>query len=107
MDVKKHRIELINKGITVNCSEDQNVLQALEHQSNSRFMVGCRFGGCGFCRVKVLEGTYTSLPMSESYVPSTDRENNIVLACRIFPTSDMRLHFLGQYGPYEQGANHE
>ena len=98
MESKTHQIELMNKGIVVHCKEDQNVLQALERQSNSRFMVGCRFGGCGFCRVKVLEGTYTQLPMSATYVPPTDLEQGIVLACRIFPTSDLKLHFLGQYG---------
>lgn len=98
----QYQVEIVNKGIQVMCKEDQNVLNALEHQANSKFMVGCRFGGCGFCRVKVLEGTYTQMTMSETYVSKQNQENSIVLACRIFPTSDLKLYYLGQYGEMDK-----
>lgn len=101
MEQREFIIEVVNKDIKVKCREDQNALNAIERQSNGKFMVGCRFGGCGFCRVKVLEGTFTQLPMSASYVSEKDRKDNIVLACRIHPTSPLRLYYLGQYGTYE------
>jgi phenol hydroxylase P5 protein len=51
--------------------------------------VGCRSGGCGVCRVEVLSGTYTAKKMSKAHVTEDDLERNIVLSCRIFPTSDL------------------
>jgi len=53
--------------------------------------VGCRGGGCGVCRVRVLEGTYTARRMSRRHVSEADEANGYVLACRIVPTSDITV----------------
>jgi len=101
MDASIFRIEVVNRNIKVNCKSDENVLHAIEHQASGKFMVGCRFGGCGFCRCKVVEGSYQELVMSKTYISEEDQREHIVLACRITPTSDLKIHYLGQTGKME------
>lgn len=56
-----------------------------------RLPVGCRRGGCGICRARVLEGTYERAPMSRSHVSVEDEAAGIVLACAIYARSDLTL----------------
>ena len=56
-----------------------------------RLPVGCRRGGCGICRVRVLDGQYRSDPMSRAHVSAEDEAAGIVLACCIYPLSDLSL----------------
>jgi ferredoxin len=56
-----------------------------------RLPVGCRRGGCGICRVRVLAGQYRSDAMSRSHVSAEDEAAGVVLACCIYPLSDLSL----------------
>jgi ferredoxin len=51
--------------------------------------VGCRGGGCGVCRVRVVSGDYTTMRMSRAHVTEADEEAGIALACRLLPSSDI------------------
>lgn len=51
--------------------------------------VGCRGGGCGVCRVRVLSGEYDALRMSRKHISEDDLAAGIVLACRIVPRTDL------------------
>lgn len=51
--------------------------------------VGCRGGGCGVCRVRVIEGDYRTKRMSRAHVSEADEAAGIALACRVIPTSDI------------------
>lgn len=53
--------------------------------------VGCRRGGCGVCRVRVLRGQYRSDVMSRAHVSEEDEARGVVLACCIYPLSDLSL----------------
>jgi ferredoxin len=53
--------------------------------------VGCRGGGCGVCRVRVLDGSYEALRMSAKHISAADAADGVVLACRIIPTTDLVL----------------
>jgi ferredoxin len=79
--------------------QGERVLVALERAQGfgqlknlpRRLPVGCRRGGCGICRVRVLDGEYDSGPMSRSCVSAEDEAAGIVLACCIYPRSDLSL----------------
>ena len=71
------------------CQHDQPVLHAMIAQGLHGLSVGCRSGGCGVCRVQVVSGQYISLPMSRAKVSPSDEAEGLVLACRIFPRSDL------------------
>jgi ferredoxin len=56
-----------------------------------RLPVGCRRGGCGICRVRVTKGAYRRDVMSRAHVSAADEAVGIVLACCIYPQSDLSL----------------
>lgn len=68
---------------------DLPVLHAMIRAAQRCIPVGCRGGGCGACRVRVLAGTYTTRRMSRRHVSPTDEAEQIVLACRLLPSSDI------------------
>jgi ferredoxin len=88
-------IHIEDSGETYVCLPEQNLLKAMERLGRRGIPVGCRGGGCGVCKVRVLEGSYTARKMSREQVSEHEQQNNIGLACRMFPTSDMRLQVLG------------
>ena len=79
--------------------ESERVLVALERAQGFKQLtnlprklpVGCRRGGCGICRVRVLEGAYESGPMSRAHVTAEQEREGVVLACCIYPRSDLVL----------------
>ena len=83
-----HTIRL-NDGATFLCRSDERLLAAMERTFARPIPVGCRRGGCGVCRVRILEGRYTTAPMSAAYVNSAEREKGYALSCCVFPASDL------------------
>lgn len=65
------------------------VLHAMIRAAQRCIPVGCRGGGCGACRVRVLAGTYATRRMSRRHVSPADEADQIVLACRLLPSSDI------------------
>ena len=80
------------------CPPDRNVLKAMEKLGLKGIPVGCRGGGCGVCRVQVLDGgRYHTGKMSREQVSIEDESENICLACKLFPESDLELRILGKW----------
>ena len=73
------------------CTAEQSLLTAMIAARQSAIKVGCRSGGCGVCRVRVLEGRYQSQKMTRSCISEADEAEGIVLACRILPQSNLRV----------------
>lgn len=88
-----HHVRVIDDAgadvVSFSCTEDRSVLVGMERLGGRGIQVGCRAGGCGVCRVQVLDGTYTAKRMSKAHVDEADLVARVVLACRIFPTSDL------------------
>jgi len=78
------------------CTEKENALAALAKSGRKGIPVGCRGGGCGICKVAVLEGTFAKKTMSRSHISEGDEAEGRVLACCILPTSDLRLSVIGK-----------
>ena len=78
------------------CKEGQNVLLAMERLGRRGIPVGCRGGGCGICRVQVLDGgAYRTLKMSRAQVSEADEATGICLACKLVPEGDLTIRPLG------------
>ena len=77
------------------CGPGDPVLSAMERQGLELIPVGCRGGGCGACKIRVLSGNYRCGPMSAAQVSPADRARRIALACRCYPDSDLRLRVVG------------
>lgn len=73
------------------CQEGQSVLKAMEQTGLKCVPVGCRGGGCGFCKIQVLEGQFECGKMSKRHAPPEAVEKGEVLACRIYPLTDLTI----------------
>lgn len=84
-----HIVTLDPGGEQFRCAEDQSVLVGMERLGNQGIPVGCRGGGCGVCKVEIVEGDVLRRRMSRAHVTEADEANGWALACRIFPRSDL------------------
>lgn len=94
MEKKRYQVEIANKGIKFTCSENDNILIGSEKAGNN-LLVGCRNGGCGYCRIKIISGEVEKMVMSARHASPEEQEQGIVLACRVKPLSDIVCDFLG------------
>jgi len=95
----RHTIRLVDTGEAFFCREDQHLLQGMQTFQIGKPMlaaikVGCRGGGCGVCRIRVIEGDYEAKKMSRKHVSEEEQAEGIVLACRVFPRCDLLVEVL-------------
>lgn len=91
-------ITLEGHGATV-ASTEERVLVALERAQAfgkltglaRRLPVGCRRGGCGVCRARVIAGDYRRSSTSRAHVSRAEEDEGVVLACAIYPQGDLTL----------------
>jgi ferredoxin len=83
----------------------QRVLHEMIRRNIRAVPVGCRGGGCGVCRVRVLDGSYESLRMSAKHISPDDAAAGVVLACRIIPTTDLVLELAPCAARHDHGAS--
>lgn len=95
-----YTIEVEGAGVAT-CSDAERVLVALERAQGfgklkglpRKLPVGCRRGGCGICRARVVAGQYRHDPMSRAHVSEVDEAAGLVLSCAIYPLTDLCLRF--------------
>ncbi|QGN54003.1 2Fe-2S iron-sulfur cluster-binding protein [Novosphingobium sp. Gsoil 351] len=85
-----HRIRIVD-GAEFDCGEDERVLLAMERCGADDIGVGCRGGGCGICRIRVVDGDYRTGKMSAEKVSDADRAAGFALACRLYPADDLLI----------------
>ena len=68
--------------------------------------VGCVSGGCGVCKVRILEGEVKRLgPVSRAHVSVQDEAAGCTLACRVAPVTAVRLEVAGKFEkPFRRGV---
>jgi len=77
------------------CQPHESVLHAVARLGQSTIPVGCRGGGCGVCRIRVLRGSMVTRRMSRAHVSASEEAEGITLACRTFPLEDLDIEVLG------------
>lgn len=77
------------------CSGEQSLLKAMVALGRRGIPSGCHGGGCGVCKVRVVEGAVRSGPMCRSRVSVEEERAGHVLACRAYPLSDVVLEVVG------------
>ncbi|HVO16242.1 MAG TPA: 2Fe-2S iron-sulfur cluster-binding protein [Alphaproteobacteria bacterium] len=71
------------------CRDGDTVLAAMERCGNRSIPVGCRGGGCGTCRVRVVAGRYRCGKMSALHVDGAAAAAGFALACRLVAEDDL------------------
>jgi ferredoxin len=98
MDEARSRflVTIEDTGETYRCSEDVNVLAAMEQSHCHGIPVGCRNGGCGACKVRITEGRFATRKMNRAVVSAEEEAQRCVLACKTYPQGDIKVHVLGR-----------
>ena len=91
-----HIITILDTGESYRSSEAKTVLDGMAALGKKGIPVGCCGGGCGVCKIEIVSGSFRKRVMSREHVSVEDEANNRVLACRIWPTSDLQLKVLGK-----------
>jgi ferredoxin len=90
-----HTITILDTSEQYSCNESQHLLAGMVQLGKKGIPVGCRGGGCGVCKVQIMSGSYQSKKMSRERVTPDEEESGTVLACRVYPQSDIQLKVLG------------
>lgn len=98
MNSSSYEVREALSGQSFRCAEGQSVLHAMEAQGKRCVPVGCRGGGCGLCKVRVLSGDYRRGRMSCQHVPPEAASQGLALACQLFPQSDLSIECLRRKG---------
>jgi len=90
-----YTITIAETGESYRCPAKRSVLEGMETLGRKGIPVGCRQGGCGVCKVQVIEGSFSKRTMSRAHISASEEASGCVLSCRIKPDSDLRLSVIG------------
>lgn len=84
-------------GESYRCATDESLLRGMLRLGRKGIPAGCVNGGCGVCKVRIVEGTVTSIgPVSRAHVSVEEERCGLTLACRVAPVSAVRLEVIGK-----------
>jgi len=86
-----YRVQVVNREAEFQARADKSLLVGMELASSQAIAVGCRGGGCGMCKIRVLAGEYDTKRMSRAHVSEQEQAEGFALACRVLPRSDMTI----------------
>jgi ferredoxin len=90
-------VSVTQTGETYPCAANESLLQGMLRLGRKGIPAGCVNGGCGVCKVRILEGSVTVLgPVSRAHVSAEDECRGVTLACRVAPASAVRLEVAGK-----------
>ncbi len=85
------QVSVTNRQQVFKVPKGELLLLAMEKLNQRAIDVGCRGGGCGLCKVKVLQGDYQTKRMSKAHISEEEAALGFALACRLTPLSDLEL----------------
>jgi 3-phenylpropionate/trans-cinnamate dioxygenase ferredoxin reductase subunit len=101
----KGAVRVAQTGETFPCAHDESLLQGMLRLGRKGIPVGCVNGGCGVCKVHIMEGRIKSLgPVSRAHVSVEEEAAGFTLACRVAPVTAVRLEVTGKFEkPFRKG----
>lgn len=87
------------------CATTESLLQGMLRLGRKGIPAGCVNGGCGVCKVRIVEGQVTPLgPVSRAHVSVEEERAGVTLACRVAPATAVRLEVAGRFEkPFSKG----
>lgn len=101
----KVTIEVLQTGECYPCATSESLLAGMLRLGRKGIPVGCVNGGCGVCKVRILEGSVRPLgPVSRAHVSLEEEAAGCTLACRVAPAGPVRLAVAGRFEkPFSRG----
>lgn len=88
--VRPHMITFTPVGETVACHPDETVLAALL-RSGAKVLFGCRGGGCGTCKMRLVAGRVDHGRCSAAVLPDDEKAKGAFLSCQARPLGDVTV----------------
>ncbi len=74
------------------CASNESLLTGMLRLGRKGIPVGCVNGGCGVCKVRILQGHTSALgPVSRAHVSAEEECQGFTLACRVAPVTAVHL----------------
>lgn len=88
------------------CATTESLLQGMLRLGRKGIPVGCVNGGCGVCKVRILDGETKALgPISRAHVTYEEEQQGYALACRVAPLTSVRIEVAGKLQkPFSKGC---
>jgi ferredoxin len=87
---QRYSVTVRETGDVFFCADDQAVLRAMIHAGFGPIKHGCCGGGCGVCKMRVVDGEWEVFKnMSRAHVSETDEKSGILLLCCVQPRSNL------------------
>lgn len=84
-------VTIMPDGIRVTMAEDETLLRALS-RAGLRYRVGCKRGGCGICKVKLVHGEVRyERPIAQQVLSDDERVEGVCLSCRAVPLTSIAI----------------
>jgi ferredoxin len=77
-------------GDTVVCRREETVLSAIL-RSGAKVVFGCRGGGCGTCKMRLISGRVEYGRCSAAVLPEEEKGEGSFLSCQARPLSDLTV----------------
>jgi len=90
-----YQVEIVDTNQTYTCKESESLLSGMERAGLHLSLVGCRGGGCGICKIQIIEGNVEYGAMSKAHISDEARANGMALACRVMPRGDVKIRIIG------------
>jgi ferredoxin len=82
------RLRVVDSDVDVAVSPGETLLAGLR-SAGYVANIGCRRGGCGICKVRVVEGTISYREtVAETVLTPEERADGVCLMCRAVPETD-------------------
>jgi len=91
------QVHVAQTGECYACAGDESLLRGMLRLGRRGIPAGCVSGGCGVCKVRIVEGSVRPLgPVSRAHVSLDEEARGYTLACRVAPTAAVRLEVAGR-----------
>ena len=93
----RHEVRLVQTGEVYTCREHETLLEGMCRLGRRGIPVGCLGGGCGICKIRVVQGEVVRIgPISRAHVSEEEERQGYTLACRVAPKSAVTLEVVGK-----------
>ncbi|MBA4261067.1 MAG: ferredoxin [Comamonadaceae bacterium] len=101
----KFAVHVAQTDETFPCAGNESLLQGMVRLGRKGIPVGCVNGGCGVCKVRILDGQIKTLgPISRAHVTREEERLGCTLACRVAPQTPVHLEVVGKLEkPFSKG----
>lgn len=88
----EYRIDVKPDNRTIQGKSGQTILDTAS-RNGVKIKVGCKGGGCGICKIQVLEGEVERGISSRSVLSLEEIEQGFALSCQARPKSDISITY--------------